>query len=141
MVMENLQPRAAGRRITHTDYFCTANNGTIYQVQHYYTASLSEVLVCMPSQEQRCLETCQERQSVRCQGCRANCSTLKPSSSISVKACKGKVAVCYLKRGTFCLLTYLLRRGHSRHIPQYRYAIHSLVEPISVMWTFFLIIT
>ena len=35
-----------------------------------------------------------KRQNVRCQGCRAECSTLKPSSLVSVKACQGKAAVC-----------------------------------------------
>ena len=44
----------------------------------------------------RCQETCQARQNVRCQGFRAACSALIPSSSSSsmpVKACQGKIAV------------------------------------------------
>ena len=31
--------------------------------------------------------------NVRCRGCRAECSTLKPSILVSVKACQGKVSV------------------------------------------------
>ena len=42
---------------------------------------------------QRCQEACHARQHVRCQGCRAGCSTLKPSKMGSVKACRVKVAV------------------------------------------------
>ena len=34
---------------------------------------------------------------MRCQGCTAECSTLKPSSVVSVKACQGKS--CCLSRG------------------------------------------
>ena len=40
-----------------------------------------------------CQETCQAKQKVRCQGCRAECATLKYSSLVSVKACQGIVAV------------------------------------------------
>ena len=45
---------------------------------------------------QRFQETCQARQNVRCQGCGAECFTLKPSNLVSVNAThvKGKVAVC-----------------------------------------------
>ena len=50
----------------------------------------------MARDKQGCQETCQARQNVRCQGCRAGCSTLQPinSSLVSVKACHGNVAVC-----------------------------------------------
>ena len=47
--------------------------------------------------QQRCQETCQARKNMRCQGCTAECSTLKPSSVVSVKACQGKN--CCLSRG------------------------------------------
>ena len=32
---------------------------------------------------------------MRCQGCRAERSTLKPNILVSVKACQGKVVVCH----------------------------------------------
>ena len=43
---------------------------------------------------QRCQETCKARQNVRCQGCRTECSTLKPSRLASTKACQDEVADC-----------------------------------------------
>ena len=47
------------------------------------------------AQNQRCQEACLATQNVRCQGCRAEQSTLKPSSLVSVKECQGsQVAVC-----------------------------------------------
>ena len=42
----------------------------------------------------RCHENCHGRQNARCQGCRAECFTLKPTSLVSVKVCQGKDAVC-----------------------------------------------
>ena len=47
----------------------------------------------LPMFEQRCQETYQATQHGRRQGCRAECSTLKPSSLLSVKAREGEVAV------------------------------------------------
>ena len=47
------------------------------------------VLLTSPS-DSRCRETCQARPNMRCQGSTAECSTLKPSSVVLVKACQGK---------------------------------------------------
>ena len=43
--------------------------------------------------KQKCQETRQARQNGRCQGCRAECSTLKPTCLVSVKACQDRDAV------------------------------------------------
>ena len=41
------------------------------------------------------VEARQATQNMRCQGCRAECSTLKPSSSlVPVEACQDKAAIC-----------------------------------------------
>ena len=61
-----------------------------------------------PTSHHRRQETCQARQNVPCQGCRAECSTLKPSTSESVKAaCQGKMC-CLSKGWKCCLLIFFL---------------------------------
>ena len=50
---------------------------------------------CHPTlPRQGCQETCQAAQNVRCQGCRAEGSTLIASISVSSKTRQGKPAVC-----------------------------------------------
>ena len=49
-----------------------------------------------------------EDKIVRCEGCRAQCSTLKPDSSKSVTACQGKKSQP-VKASKCCLLTFLGR--------------------------------
>ena len=64
-------------------------------ISHTPTADIYFYLTCIYTyRDHRCQETCQARQNMRCQGCTAECSTLKPSSVVSVKACQGKIAVC-----------------------------------------------
>ena len=102
-------------------------------------SSIPSCVICVHP-PQICLETCQTRQNRRCQGSRAECSTLKPSSLVSVEACRGgqrsKAERSSLKTSslvsakacqgkslsvngwTFCLLTSLT--------PLYRASIHDI---------------
>ena len=79
----------------------------IYDTSSVVTISKTEMSqVHHAFDDQRCQETCQARQNMRCQGCRADCCTLKPSSLMSVKACQ-KAKLLSVKGRKCCLLTSL----------------------------------
>ena len=69
---------------------------TLRTVRNYYYYYTNGIYIEVQSRavDQRCQETCQATQSVRCQGRRAECSTRKLGDLLSVKACHGKIAVC-----------------------------------------------